>query len=407
MRSPPVRAPASNASAPPATAGGSVAPEPQTAHSGFLRRHRRTAGTVLGAVLIAGFVYYVVPEIAGLEPTLRRLRNGDLSWLALGVVLEAISFYGQILLLRGVFSRPGSRMGWRLSYDITLAGGAATKILASAGAGGIALTIWALRACGLSTADVAAGMVSYEILTYWVYMAALAVGGFGLWFGIFSGPAPAGLTLIPALFGTAVITIVVSMLFFDEPVERFLLRQADAAHGRLQRWLRRAAALPRSLQSGLSATLAMLRRRDPSVLGALVGWAFDIGTLWASFQAFGHAPPIAVLVMGYYVGTLANTLPLPGGIGGVEGGMIGSFLAFGVNGSLAVLAVLAYRTISYWLPTIPGVIAYVRLRRRISAHGDHAPARDARPGRETNLKGATAMHEPLDVATPATDGAAS
>ena len=56
---------------------------------------------------------------------------------------------------------------------------------------------------------------------------------------------------------------------------------------------------------------------------------------------------------GLLVGTLANTLPLPGGIGGVEGGMIGAFLAFGVNASLAVLAVLTYGAISYWLPTLP------------------------------------------------------
>jgi uncharacterized protein (TIRG00374 family) len=69
--------------------------------------------------------------------------------------------------------------------------------------------------------------------------------------------------------------------------------------------------------------------------------------------------------MGYYVGMLANTLPLPGGIGGVEGGLIGAFLAFGVSPSLAVLAVLAYRTISYWLPTVPGVIAYLRLRHTV------------------------------------------
>jgi uncharacterized protein (TIRG00374 family) len=259
-------------------------------------------------------------------------------------------------------------MGWRTSTQITLAGGAATKILATAGAGGIALTVWALRAAGLPSAEVAGGMVCYEILTYGVYMGALAIGGFGLWFGVFPGKAPAGLTLIPALFGTAVIVIVVSMLFFDEPAEHVLLRRADASHGRMQRWLRKASALPRSLQSGLRLAIGMVRRRDPSVLGAVVAWGFDIGTLWASFEAFGHAPPVAVLVMGYYVGTLANTLPLPGGIGGVEGGMIGAFLGFGVNGSLAVLAVLAYRTISYWLPTVPGVIAYIRLRRQISAH---------------------------------------
>jgi uncharacterized protein (TIRG00374 family) len=237
-------------------------------------------------------------------------------------------------------------------------------------------------------------------------MAALAIGGFGLWFGVFSGSAPVGLTLVPALFGTSAITIVVSMLFFDEPVERFLLRQADAARGRLQGWLRRAAALPRSLQSGLRAAMAMLRRRDPSLLGAIVGWGFDIGTLWASFQAFGHAPPAAVLVMGYYVGTLANTLPLPGGIGGVEGGMIGSFLAFGVNGSLAVIAVLAYRTISYWLPTVPGAIAYVRLRRQISAHRDGSASSDARPRAGIPRTDATAAQKPLDGAIPVADGSA-
>jgi uncharacterized protein (TIRG00374 family) len=79
--------------------------------------------------------------------------------------------------------------------------------------------------------------------------------------------------------------------------------------------------------------------------------------------------------MGYYVGTLANTLLLPGGIGGVEGGMIGAFLAFGVNGSLAVLAVLGYRTISYWLPTAPGAIAYLRLRHAVGEWrgSDRAP----------------------------------
>jgi uncharacterized protein (TIRG00374 family) len=97
-------------------------------------------------------------------------------------------------------------------------------------------------------------------------------------------------------------------------------------------------------------------------LAAVAYWAFDLGALWASFHAFGAPPPGAVLVVGYFVGTLANTLPLPGGLGGVEGGMVGAFVGFGVHGSVAVLAVLAYRTITYWIPTLPGVLAYVRLR---------------------------------------------
>ena len=356
----------------PIAPGASVAQD-DSAGPGFLRRHRRAAVTALGVLAVVGFVYFVIPQFAGLGPTLRRLRSGDVWWLALGVFLEAISIFGEIALFRGVFSQGGKRMGWRVSYEITLAGGAATKIFATAGAGGIALTIWALRAAGLPAPEVATGMVCYEILTYGVYMAALVIFGLGLWFGVFPGNAPLGVTLIPALFGLAVITIVVSMLFIDVPAERFLHRRAQASHGRAQRWWQRAASLPRSLQAGLRAALGMVRRRDPSVLWPLVAWGFDIGTLWASFQAFGHAPPVAVLVMGYYVGTLANTLPLPGGIGGVEGGMIGSFLAFGVNGSLAVLSVLAYRTISYWLPTVPGAVAYVRLRRHVRSSRTSAP----------------------------------
>ena len=71
-------------------------------------------------------------------------------------------------------------------------------------------------------------------------------------------------------------------------------------------------------------------------------------------------------MLGHFVGTLANALPLPGGIGGVEGGMIGAFLGCGVDGSQAIVAVLAYRAISYWLPTLPGAVAYLRLRHTVS-----------------------------------------
>lgn len=368
------RSSASAAPVPTPSAGDAKAPEPD--RPGFFRRHKRVAVGLIGAVATIGFVYYVVPRIAGLGPTLRRLRSGDKWWLALGVLLETVSIAGQVVLFRGVFSEPQNRIGRKVSYQITMAGGVATKLLATAGAGGVALTVWALKASGLSAAAVGTGMVCFEILTYGVYMVALALVGFGLWIGVFAGPAPIGLTLVPALFGSAVIIIVVSMLFVEQPVENYLVRRADRSSGRMQRWWRQAAALPRSVRGGLRAALCMVKSRDRSLLGVLAAWAFDIGALWAGFRAFGYAPPGAVLVMGYYVGTLANTLPLPGGIGGVEGGMIGAFLAFGVNGSLAVLAVLAYRTISYWLPTGPGAVAYFQLRHTVGdwRGSDHAAA---------------------------------
>ena len=164
--------------------------------SSFWRTHRRAASAVLAALVAAGFVYYVVPRIAGLGPTLRLLRQGNGWWLALGAALEAVSYFGAIALFRGVFAGPEQRIDWKAAYQVTVAGAAATKVFAAAGAGGIALTVWALHGYGLSGVEVANGMVCWEMLNYGVYMAAMAIAGFGLWFGLFDGPAPVGLTLV-------------------------------------------------------------------------------------------------------------------------------------------------------------------------------------------------------------------
>ena len=105
-----------------------------------------------------------------------------------------------------------------------------------------------------------------------------------------------------------------------------------------------------------------MRERDVGLLGALGWWAFDIATLWACFKAFGDSPPLGVLIMGYFVGMIANIIPTPGGVGAVEGGMIGTYAAFGVGFGYATAAVLAYRVFAFLMPTIPGVIAFIRLR---------------------------------------------
>ena len=128
------------------------------------------------------------------------------------------------------------------------------------------------------------------------------------------------------------------------------------------------AVLPRAstVGAGVRGALMLLRHRDPALVGALGWWAFDVSVLAACFRAFGGSPPGGVVVMAYFTGMIANVLPFPGGLGSVEGGMIGAFLAFGVDGGLAVTAVLAYRAFAYWLPMIPGAIAYVRLRRTVA-----------------------------------------
>ena len=167
-----------------------------------------------------GFAYYVLPQIVGLDATLERLRNGNPWWLGLGVPLEAVSIAAYVALFRCVFATADGRIGLKASYQITMAGGAATKLFAAAGSGGVALTVWALRASGLASATVAQEMVSFEIINYGVYMAALALGGLGLWIGLFAGNAPFWLTLVPALFGLVVIALVLSMKWLASPARR-------------------------------------------------------------------------------------------------------------------------------------------------------------------------------------------
>ena len=90
-----------------------------------------------------------------------------------------------------------------------------------------------------------------------------------------------------------------------------------------------------------------MRSADPRLLGAFAWWGFDVAVLWAMLNAFGAPPPLAVVVLAYFVGQVANTIPIPGA---VSGGLVGVLLAFGVDADLALAAVLAYRAIAIWLP---------------------------------------------------------
>jgi hypothetical protein len=272
-----------------------------------------------------------------------------------------------------VFARGRESIGWRASYEITMAGLAATRLFASAGAGGIALTAWALRRAGMSPRVAACRLVAFMALLYGVYMAALTIDGPGLFIGIVPGGGPFAITVVPAIFGAVVIALFLGLSLVRRDLDGLVTRWGSHRMiGRLVRWV---AAAPATTASGVRTAIALLRSRDPRVLGAVAWWGFDIATLWACFHAFGASPPKGVIVMAYFVGMFGNTLPLPGGIGGVDGGMIGAFTAFGVDVQVANVAVLAYRAFAFWLPTLPGAVAYFQLRRTVQRwRAETAPA---------------------------------
>ena len=341
------------------------------------------------------FLYFVLPKLTSAGATVHRIERGDKSWIAIGIVFEALSFGGYIVLFRTVFvKRPHphshlARMNWRVSYEITMAGLAATRLFAAAGAGGIALTAWALRRSGMEPRLVACRLVAFNVILYTVYAASMLIDGVGLGWGLFPGGGSFAITFVPAIVAALLFSAAAGIAVLPGDVERRFGERA-AGGGRLSRFYARAATVPALVASGVRTAIDVVRAKDPGVLGAIAWWGFDISVLWAMFHAFGQPPPFTVIWMAYFVGTLGNLLPVPGGIGGVEGGMIGAFAAFGVNLELATLAVLSYRAISFWLPTIPGAIAYFQLRRTV-ARWREEERDEAPPAREAAGEAAAAV----------------
>ena len=118
-----------------------------------------------------------------LEP----VQHGNAGGWRSAAVLEVCSFLCYIVAVPRRVRAGESRIDWRASYEITMAGLAATRLFASAGAGGVALTAWALRRSGMEPRVVACRMVAFMALLYAVFMGCLVIVGLGLYFGVFPG----------------------------------------------------------------------------------------------------------------------------------------------------------------------------------------------------------------------------
>lgn len=350
-----------------------ASPRPSLADraSGLLR-DRRARALVLVAIVVFVAVHVVGPQLPGFERTLVRLRDADPAWLALAVLgtvaylgCYVVTLHGSIRDLPGV---PAGRLGWRSAYEITMAGQAASTVITAAGAGGIALVVWALRQAGASALDAGRATATYLVLHYSVFLVALALGGSLLWAGVLPGPAPTGLTIVPAGVAVGLCVLAVAVGAFPDRFET-RLRRAHARGGRLDRVRAALLGLPASLAGGMDrARHAVSGPRGLPLAFAAVGvWGTQAVILWACLRAFGSTVDAGPVVLALLVGSAANLLPLlPGGVGTVEAGLIGTLLAFGEPGSAAVVGVLAYRLISYWIPTVPEAVAYGTLRRTVA-----------------------------------------
>ena len=287
------------------------------------------------------------------------------SWdlVVVAALLEAASIAGYVALLHRVVSRASSLLRVKDSYDITLGGSAAARLLPTAGLGGAAVTVWALRARGVRTAELTERLLAFLLLLYLVYFSALLAGGLAIAFGLGGMTSGRALGTLAAGLAIAVAATVLLLFAAPAPVAK-LLELAGRRSGRLGSAAGRAARGVPVLRAALRRAWLELRRPHPALLGAVAWWAFDIGVLVIMLHAFGVNEPIVAVVVAYFLGTMLNVVPLPGSL---SGGLVGSLIALGspVGGALA--AVLAYRAVAVWLPAAPGILSLASLRRSVAS----------------------------------------
>jgi uncharacterized protein (TIRG00374 family) len=349
------------------------------------RRMLQTA-LLIGVVLVA--IYFLFPRLVGLSDALGQLDDADPVWIAVAVGFEVLAFATYIALFKGVVGGDALRLRWMETYEINMAGLAATRLFSAGGAGGIALTYWALRKAGMERRESARRMVAFLTLQYAFYPLALILFGVLLRTGVLNGKHSVELTIIPA--GVAGVLLVVGVLIALIPsdVER---RLAPFAHGeRARAFLHSASKVPETVGEGFRFALDLFAhpsRGGLAVLGAAGFWATSIGVLWASFHAFGVHVPLAVVVQGFFLGMVANLFPLaPGGVGAVDAGMIGAFVLFGIPEETVFPAILVFRLVSFWMPIPPGIVAFFQLRTTVHRWEDEGLPIDRGGDAETGLQ---------------------
>jgi uncharacterized protein (TIRG00374 family) len=319
--------------------------------------------TVVVVALLVG-IYFLFPKLVGLGSALDKLDEADLAWVAVAICFNVVAIATYVALFKAVVGGDVLPLNWKETYEINMAGLAATRLFSAGGAGGIVLSFWALRKAGMPRHETGRRMVAFLALQYVFYPVALIVCGVLLRTGVVPGKGSVELTIVPAGVAGLLLTVGLLMALVPPDVGRKLTSLAKGE--RSKAIVANVAKVPAVAGEGLRFTAGLFfspSRGGLAVLGAAGFWAANIGILWASFKAFGVHIPLAVVVQGFFLGMVANLFPLaPAGVGAVDAGMIGAFVLFGIPEGTVFPAVLVYRLVAFWMPLPLGLVAFFQLR---------------------------------------------
>ncbi|MDY7106970.1 MAG: flippase-like domain-containing protein [Actinomycetota bacterium] len=300
--------------------------------------------TVFTIVVLAAATYFLFPQLTDVPGIFRQIREADWAWTPLLLLGSAGTYVGAAASLAGAVP---ARLPAGPMLGASVGSSFASK-LAPAGLGGMALNVRFLQKQGVDEPvavtgvglNTIAGLVGHVSLT----------GVFVVWagrdaFGSFELPDPRWF-----LIGAG-IALALAALSMAVPRTRQIVLH------RLVPVVRRA----------LDGTSEVLRR--PGKLAMLLGGSisvtfFYIVTLYFATQAFGGGLAFATVGAIYLVGqAVAQAAPTPGGLGAVEAALIGGLVAAGMDDTIAVPAVFMYRLFTFWVPILPGWLAFTWLQR--------------------------------------------
>lgn len=322
---------------------------------------RRLRRGIVSLVILGVLVVALVLAVPGLHDVADRLGSIDPAWIVLAIVLELGSCIGYALAFQHVFYRVPLRLAARIAFA-EMAFGA---VIPAGGAGGIAVGAWIAKAKGGSLRRFMRRSAVLFLLTSAVNAGTLVLAGVLVGLGVLPAPHHVVFGFVPAAAGTLVIG---AFLLMPVIARRVPVRDDS---GRTARWLNTTADV-------IDDTVYELRHPTWRAAGAVAYLWCDIAMLWVCFRAFGTPIPVGALTLAFLIGYLGNIVPVPGGIGALDGGLTGALILYGAGAASAATAVLVYHAIVLWIPTLLGTMAFMRLRRTIDEPLVLKPERTAR-----------------------------
>jgi uncharacterized membrane protein YbhN (UPF0104 family) len=295
-------------------------------------------------VLLALFVLALLLAVPSLRDVLREMADMSPAWIAAGVALELASCAGFVVVFRLFFESVPAPQARRLAWTEMASG----TLLPAGGVGGLAIGGWLMHLTGMSGHRIVERSSAFFFVTSAASVVAMVGAAALVATEVLPGPRGFLLTVLPILAGCLATAVVIAL-----PA-----RRPRAARPGGRAWIA-------DLIDGIRVAEYALRRPSWRLLGAAGYLAFDIAVLWTGFEALGVSPPLAPLVLGYVIGYLANLVPVPGGIGVLDGALVGTLVVYGIGATDAAAAVLVYHAIAFWVPGLGGLLGLALLRREL------------------------------------------